>query len=181
MDKAAAFHTRKRIIQRAFLYLPSSFELYDPNEWYNGSKDDPEIHEEARRFINKKMLKGPQYKKIVLAQWMRIVSIFWLLVSNLATVCYVGPRVAFFVFEMLLLYWDVLAYSSLSGLVTESMSPLMFTLYFAAVVKVLFSSVLFLNPSKETLIRTKFHHSVTLFFFHQFIIMFTQLKYTQVK
>ena len=175
------FYTLDRIIQRAFLYLPSSFELYDPNEWYNGSKKDPEVHEEARRFINKKMLKGPQYKKIVLAHWMRIVSIFWLVVSNLAIICYVGPRVAFCLFEMLLLYWDVVAYSLFSGLVNENMSALIFALYFAAVTKVLFSSVLFLNPIKETLIRTKFHHSVALFFFHQFIIMFTQFKYTQVE
>ena len=104
-----------RILQRAFLFLPSSFELYDPNEWYNGIKEDPEIHEEARRFISKKMLKGPQYKKIVLAHWMRIVGLFWLLVSNLATVCYIGPRVAFCVFEMLLLYWDILLYANISG------------------------------------------------------------------
>ena len=82
------------------------------------------------------MLKGPQYKKIVLAQWMRIVGVFWLVVSNLAIVCYVGPRVAFCIFEMLLLYWDVVAYSTFSGIATSSFSPLIFILYFAAVIKV---------------------------------------------
>ncbi|CAG5094228.1 Oidioi.mRNA.OKI2018_I69.XSR.g13367.t1.cds [Oikopleura dioica] len=125
------------------------------------------------------MLKGPQYKKIVLAHWMRIVGLFWLLVSNLATVCYIGPRVAFCVFEMLLLYWDILLYANISEIVSSSHSWIIFTFYFAAVVKVFVTSIYFLNPSKETLIRSKFHHSVALLFFHQLFLMFTQFKYAQ--
>lgn len=120
-----------------------------------------------------------RYEFFVMSDWMRIVSIFWLIVSKIVTISYLGPKIVMYVIEMLLIYYDMYAYTVLSGFVTSISAYILFLLSATAVIKVITSSVSFLDPEEEVKVRRKFEHTVIITLFHQFILTYFQYRYLQ--